>query len=483
MKNLISFSALPFVPAALSFAPAALPLVLTLGSGAVLMSACSSPASICALNDEDCDGVPDNLGKAIDWNDTPGPDEYDVDGDGISDGWAVDTDGDGKPDALGLDTNGDGYIDAIDTNLDKIPDFKTGDGTVPGGVPINGGGGGDGDGDGPVLPVGTWNAPVVAAAQNGLALEYTRWRNQHVKTCDGGRTSVSTGSGVVSEGIGYGMLITASLGTQAEFDAMHAFYQTSTKSPGGLMAWQCLDNCGNCPNDNSASDADLDAAMALLQAENNFGGGTYVAAARQLIGTLRGAVLKTCAGRTVVVAGEWDPQCMNLNPSYFAPGYYRAFAKVDTLGANQWTAAIEGAYQLLDISKDGHHIGNLMWPDGHDVNGSGSFGFSNNGYDACRVPWRVATDFAWSADPRAAALLNYVSSNVDTSSMRALSTDPNSAFYGALANAGLAGGQAKADAYYTMWINSNPLQDEAYYQATLRVIYSMLMAGRFPSTL
>lgn len=467
MKNLISLSALP--------------LLALVGNS--LLTGCGTEKPICALNDEDCDGVPDNLGEAIDRNGDGEPDEWDIDSDGTADGWAVDTDGDGRPDALGLDTNDDGYIDAIDVTGDKIADFKTGDGTVQGGVPVGGGDGdGDGDGDVPVLPVGTWNAPVVAAAQNALGTEYTRWRTQHVKTCDGGRTSVSHGSGVVSEGIGYGMLITASLGTQAEFDAMHAFYQTATKSPGGLMAWECLEDCGNCPAGNSASDADLDAAMALLQAETNFGGGTYVAAAQQLIGTIRGAVLKTCAGRTAIIAGEWDPNCGNLNPSYFAPGYYRAFAKVDTLGANQWNAAIEGAYQLLDLSKDGHHITNLMWPDGHDANGAGSFGFSDNGYDACRVPWRIATDFAWSADPRAAALLTYVTGNVDAYGMQGMSAGTNSAFFGALANAGLVGGQAKADAYYSMWMNSS-LQDAAYYQATLRVIYTMLMAGRFPSTL
>jgi len=103
-------------------------------------------------DDRDGDGIPNHLEEM--WG--TDPDNFDTDGDTISDGdeWGpgvrpVDTDGDGVIDALDLDSDGDGIPDAeeagdadpntppIDTDGDGIPDFQDtdsdGDG-VPDGI-------------------------------------------------------------------------------------------------------------------------------------------------------------------------------------------------------------------------------------------------------------------------------------------------------------------------------------------------------------
>ena len=97
----------------------------------------SAEGTACALGDSDCEGVPDDLGRAVldddgNWLTT------DLDGDGVSDGPAVDTNGDGIPDGALIDTDGDGLGDALDLDGDGVPDvfssvLNTGGGAcVPG---------------------------------------------------------------------------------------------------------------------------------------------------------------------------------------------------------------------------------------------------------------------------------------------------------------------------------------------------------------
>jgi endo-1,4-beta-D-glucanase Y len=471
-------------------------LLVSLALAPVLFAACQKAEEpFCTNNDEDCDGVPDDLGRAVNRDDSPGPDPWDYDSDGSADGYAVDTDCDGDPDVLGLDSNEDGYVDSVDINPSGAADIITtgtsratftcedglgGDSVVPPGA-----GGTQGDGDTPIVP-GGWHAPVNATAVANLPTEYARWKNFYLMDCGGGKLSVKNGlGGAYSEGIGYGMLITANVGTQAEFDGVWATYKAAPKSQLGLMQWTCNECVTDCAasNGSAASDGDLDAAMALLQAEARWGGGAYLEAGRQLVATIRGAVLRNCAGKVQLTPGEWDPGCGALNPSYFSPGYYRAFAQVDPLGVGVWNQAIDSAYELFVSTMNTESPADssptaTIWPDG-----MGSTCYSCNGYDACRVPWRLAIDYAWSAEPRAQTILTQVSSMVDASGMPALSDGPNSAFYGALALSGMAVSQAKADQHYVTWTTASPLYDNAYYQSTLRMIYMLLSAGQFPSTI
>jgi endo-1,4-beta-D-glucanase Y len=67
--------------------------------------------------------------------------------------------------------------------------------------------------------------------------------------------------------------------------------------------------------------------MALVQADRRWGG--YAADANELLGAIRTYETMECGGITVLRPGDaWGLECTtgNLNPSYFCPGYYRAFA-------------------------------------------------------------------------------------------------------------------------------------------------------------
>lgn len=110
--------------------------LLPLAATTLLVTSCKQD-SICTLNDNDCDGVPDDLGQAVDRDSVAGPDPW-------RDGYGVDLDCDGEPDAVGLDTNDDGFVDSIDLQ-DGSEIIATGSSRA---VYTDCSGGGDGDASG-----------------------------------------------------------------------------------------------------------------------------------------------------------------------------------------------------------------------------------------------------------------------------------------------------------------------------------------------
>jgi len=116
----------------------------------LFLIACGGDPPVCAVDDYDCDGVPDDVGARV--NDSKGDwAQVDINNDGKADGPAVDTNGDGLVDALLLDIDGDGRGDSVDTNGDFQPDVitETMKGSTTGSEPGSGGAPGSGGGPGP----------------------------------------------------------------------------------------------------------------------------------------------------------------------------------------------------------------------------------------------------------------------------------------------------------------------------------------------
>jgi putative cell wall-binding protein/endo-1,4-beta-D-glucanase Y len=141
-----------------------------------------------------------------------------------------------------------------------------------------------------------------AAADAATAAAYERWKaNYLVAGCGDGRyyvdASSATGAMVVSEGQGYGMVITALMaGTdpdaRAEFDGLHRYAEDHPSDAGsGMMAWQQGADCASIPGSSgSATDGDLDIAYGLLLADAQWGSGgaiDYAAEARERIAGIK----------------------------------------------------------------------------------------------------------------------------------------------------------------------------------------------------
>ncbi|MET0795291.1 MAG: glycosyl hydrolase family 8 [Polyangiaceae bacterium] len=332
-------------------------------------------------------------------------------------------------------------------------------------------------------PATAWNsAKSVIVTDVQLQAEYAAWKAAHVTSCANGSSVVARDGLALSEGIGYGMLLATAMGEQALLDRFWKFYQDHLDK-NGLMNWQWYEceGPGN-NNSNSATDADLDVTMALVQAAALWPNAGYLDQAKALAAKIILFESDMCNGRRVLLPGDAfggcrDPFNQRINPSYFSPGYYKAFAHYFPDQASTWTALGDGSYQLYAIYQA--RMSNLVpdWslPDGSD---SGD----QFGEIACRTPWRVAVDYAWTGDTRAKTFMQNISSWVDQNGgLPKAAQQQNSAFIGAFA---LAGGyeQGKFDAYTSAWLNA-AVDDTSYYPGTLRVLYLLVAAGKFSSTL
>jgi hypothetical protein len=173
-----------------------------------------------------------------------------------------------------------------------------------------------------------------------------------------------------------------------------------------------------------------------------------------------------------------DGYDQRLNPSYFAPGYYRVFASYLPNQADFWNDLTRDTYVLMNMYQK--NMGGLL-PDWSYSNGAtvGSYG-----YEACRVPWRIGTDFAWHGSSEASSVLKNLFDYASSRGGPAQSMDQkNSCFIGGMALTATARDQGTADQWYREWISSIPqspdpqVGDGPYYQGTLRVLYLLLAGG------
>lgn len=313
--------------------------------------------------------------------------------------------------------------------------------------------------------------------------EYATWKQRHVQTCTDGSSVVVKDGSVVSEGIAYGMLLAVNFDDRELFDGLWQYY-TDHLDENGLMNWATsLCETAGDNNANAATDAELDAAMALIQAHARWSDGGYSTAAEDLAERILAHETDVCDDKLVLLPGDAWGGCNDtdtrINPSYFAPGYYRVFAAKFPAQAEQWNQLLENTHALYASYQ-------ALFPlvpdwDNHPYGDEASLDHYN--YDACRTPWRVATDYAWSGDSRSATFLANVATWVDANGGIGSpgGRANNSAFNGAFALSAIADAD-KLDGYVSAWLSSGG-DDGPYFQGTLRVLYLLLAAGRFPSTL
>jgi endo-1,4-beta-D-glucanase Y len=234
-----------------------------------------------------------------------------------------------------------------------------------------------------------------------VAQLYTNWKS---KFFQGGRVvRPENANDTVSEGIGYGMLIGVYMNDRPLVDTLWSYAQSKFNG-NGLMNWQ-IGSGGNVIGQGSATDGDEDMAWALLQASAQWGG-TYKADALKLIESIWNKEVDQ-GGGNVLKPGDNFGGAGQTNPSYFAPAYYRAFAKVNT---HDWMALVDSSYAILEKASGAYGL----VPNWVNASGAGMSGPNNDvtgpfyGFDASRTPWRIAQDFCQNNEPRAKAYLQKV---------------------------------------------------------------------------
>ncbi len=357
--------------------------------------------------------------------------------------------------------------------------------------------------------------------------EYNLWKATYVRPCtrDDEAKVVSkygTEEKAISEGIGYGMLITAYIGDQELFNKL-LNYHIRRRNIHGVMNWMYLGEETGDNKKNGATDADLDAAMALIVASKQWAKDKkYSAEAIKLIDSIQKFCFTECSGILVQKPGDFFGGCNCTNPSYYAPAYYRAFAKFREETGNIkavyfWNKAAEEAY--IPLMKNAHPQTGLIyaWTNSegtnplecnYEVQGSGTF--STYQYDACRAPWRICNDYIWWGNANAANWLKQITNFINTTIIN--QSDIKNSWYGAggienivdgyfhngkrkysdsngtsgeyhtipftgsFALAAMATSQESTDLFMAHFKN---MEGDSYYSSCLAVLYKLMASGNF----
>jgi endo-1,4-beta-D-glucanase Y len=229
----------------------------------------------------------------------------------------------------------------------------------------------------------------------------------------------------ISEAQAYALLRAVWAGDETTFVLVRAWTRQhlsrAERTGDHLLSWSWgrrPDGSLGLKDANTAADADVDYALALLlAARRNWrappGTPAYQEEARQLLADiLAQEVVSLPDGQLLLTPGNWHeagPPYL-VNPSYFSPAAYQLFARF--LPDPRWGSLRQSAYRLLTALSLGlgGHPGVGLFPDWCQVDQEGRVApapgrESRFGWEAVRLPFRVALDGLWFGDPRASRLL------------------------------------------------------------------------------
>jgi endoglucanase len=248
-------------------------------------------------------------------------------------------------------------------------------------------------------------------------------------TPDGRIVRPEHGNDTVSEGQAYGMLRAAWMNDQPAVDRIwrwsEAHLSRTLLGEDHLLAWHWephVPSGGQVVDWNPASDADQDYAMALLLAASRWHTPAdealprYEDRARAVLSDLLAhETARDRDGTLLLLPGPWADQRptggdLVLNPSYFAPAWYRVFYQFT--GDSRWTELADSSYRVLETvcASAGASIFRAI-PDWIGWQSAAIWrpheaGPAPSSWDAVRVPWRIGTDRLWFAHPSARAFVN-----------------------------------------------------------------------------
>ncbi|HWL54965.1 MAG TPA: glycosyl hydrolase family 8 [Chthoniobacteraceae bacterium] len=330
----------------------------------------------------------------------------------------------------------------------------------------------------------------------------------------------------VSEGQGYGMMIVALMAgadrrARPLFDALYRYAdaQPARKDP-DLMAWRQRYPGGGDKvsrkdegDRNAATDGDLDIACALLLADRQWGSDGPINYRREALRRLD-AILKaeTDPKRRIFLLGNWvdpkGPHGAAFRTSDFMPAHLKQFGRAS--GDVRWKALTDRLYPIFASLAVLRTPPTGLLPDFAvaDPKTPGSYlpappqflESKNDGrysYNACRVPWRLGTDYLLNGDPRARAVLDPLNAWVRRATggdparlnagyrLRGLPLQPlhrSAAFIGPFAVAAMTdtspGSQEWLDALWADLVHRAP-EEDAYYGNTLKLLSMIVLSGNW----
>jgi cellulose synthase (UDP-forming) len=238
----------------------------------------------------------------------------------------------------------------------------------------------------------------LARERDELSALWSLYRYTHVQ--DGRVVELDEGGVTTSEGQSYAMLRAVWAGDRETFESVWRWTKEHLQvREDRLLAWRWKDRV---LDRNAATDADQDAALALVLAARRFGEARFLDEARGLLADIWAKEVVVAAGRPFPTGGNWAPaeRWPTIHVAYLAPYAYEVFAGVDP--ARPWRALVRSSYDLLrflyverglDLPPDVVFLDPRSGAVLLDRPGGG--GPSASGYDAVPIFWRVALDARW----------------------------------------------------------------------------------------
>lgn len=221
-----------------------------------------------------------------------------------------------------------------------------------------------------------------------------------------------------SEGQSYALLRSVIMNDKKTFEVVWNWtsFHLQYRNEDRLFSWKYgikEDNTIGIIDSESATDADIDIATALLLASKKWNIPVYGKEAEIIIQNIWDKeVIKLKDENYYLLAGTWAGYggTIVVNPSYISPASFRLFQTVDS--AHDWLQLRRNSYALLVKLIKQNKSG--LIPDWIVINKTNqetslptdSKLSLNFGYDAVRVYWRIAQDYLWFINPDALDFLN-----------------------------------------------------------------------------
>ena len=258
-----------------------------------------------------------------------------------------------------------------------------------------------------------------------LDLLWANYKSQYIDK-ESGRAIDEQSKGITtSEGQSYSMLRSVISNDKSTFDkSWHWTKNNLKRSEDNLFSWKWGERKDSSygilydvDGQNVAFDADIDIAYSLILANKKWNNKEYLDESRLIIKDIWSkAVVVSNPGKLILASNDlekkYNKSKIVVNPSYFSTYAFHAFAKITP--ELEWNRLADDCYFLLNKINDTKLVNDkptLLPPDWLNIdkeNLSITTTESNKtvfGYDAVRIPWRVALDYSLNKNDNA---LNYL---------------------------------------------------------------------------
>ncbi len=196
-----------------------------------------------------------------------------------------------------------------------------------------------GSGDGAPAPLAAGGATSEASdAVERFFRDYVDATGRVVRHDHGGDT--------VSEGQAYGMLLAVATGDRDRFGTVWKWTKENLQREDGLLSWRWAG--GKVIDREPATDADLDAARALVMAGRHFGDATLAEEGKRIGKAILDHETAEIGGELVLLPGPWAARDRFFNPSYVSPCTYQALE--EATGDPRWGRLGQSGNRLVSAT-------------------------------------------------------------------------------------------------------------------------------------